>query len=131
MGGLTLFVLNGMATPDTGLCSTLMAHSSVCVCINAALWKCYGACRCSRSRKATCDQARGNTAPGHPSEKENTMSLYQRGKSCDYDFQYRSERYTGCIGPVSKTIAKEILARKKAEAVEGRYELPSKKLSPR
>ena len=44
-----------------------------------------------------------------------------------YDFQYRSERYTGCIGPVSKTIAKEILARKKAEAVEGRYELPSKK----
>jgi integrase len=59
------------------------------------------------------------------------MSLYQRGKSWYYDFQYRSERHTGCIGPVSKTIAKEILARKKAEAVEGRYELPSKKLSPR
>jgi hypothetical protein len=34
------------------------------------------------------------------------------------------------IGPVSKTIAKEILAKKKAEAVEGRYELPSKKPSP-
>ena len=59
------------------------------------------------------------------------MSLYQRGKSWYYDFQYRSERYTGCIGPVSKTVAKEILAKKKAEAVEGRYELPSKKLSPR
>jgi integrase len=31
---------------------------------------------------------------------------------------------------VSKTVAKEILAKKKAEAVEGRYELPSKKPSP-
>jgi integrase len=58
------------------------------------------------------------------------MSLYQRGKSWYYDFQYRSERYTGCIGAVSKTVAKEILAKKKAEAVEGRYELPSKKPSP-
>ncbi len=59
------------------------------------------------------------------------MSLYQRGKSWYYDFQYRSERYTGCIGPVSRTVAKEILAKKKAEAVEGRYELPSKKPSSR
>src|SRR5215510_11805715 len=58
------------------------------------------------------------------------MSLYQRGKSWYYDFQYRGERYTGNIGPVSKTVAKEILAKKKAEAVEGRYELPSKKPSP-
>src|SRR5262245_13763996 len=59
------------------------------------------------------------------------MSLYQRGKSWYYDFVYRGERYTGCIGPVSKTVAKEIMAKKKAEAVEGRYELPSKKPSPR
>jgi integrase len=59
------------------------------------------------------------------------MSLYQRGKSWYYDFQYWSERYTGCIGPVSRTVAKEILAKKKAEAVEGRYALPSKKPSPR
>jgi len=59
------------------------------------------------------------------------MSLYQRGKSWYYDFLYRGERYTGCIGPVSKTVAKEIMAKKKAEAVEGRYELPSKKPSPR
>jgi integrase len=58
------------------------------------------------------------------------MSLYQRGKSWYYDFLYRGERHTGCIGPVSKTVAKEILAKKKAEAVEGRYELPSKKPSP-
>jgi len=57
------------------------------------------------------------------------MSLYQRGKSWYYDFLYRGERYTGCIGPVSKTVAKEIMAKKKAEAVEGRYELPSKKPS--
>jgi integrase len=58
------------------------------------------------------------------------MSLYQRGKSWYYDFLYRGERYTGCIGPVSRTVAKEILAKKKAEAVEGRYELSSKKPSP-
>src|SRR6266704_2984921 len=63
-------------------------------------------------------------------EQENVMSLYTRGKSWYYDFLYRGERYTGCIGPVSKTVAKEIMAKKKAEAVEGRYELPSKKPSP-
>src|SRR5438094_943848 len=59
------------------------------------------------------------------------MNLYQRGKSWYYDFLYRGERYTGCVGPVSKTVAKEILSKKKAEAVERRYELPSKKPSPR
>jgi integrase len=59
------------------------------------------------------------------------MSLYQRGKSWYYDFLYRGERHTGCIGPVSKTVAKEVLAKKKAEAVEGRYELPSKKPTPK
>jgi integrase len=59
------------------------------------------------------------------------VSLYQRGRSWYYDFLYRGERYSGCIGPVSRTVAKEILAKKKAEAVEGRYELPSKKPSPR
>src|SRR5262245_14093158 len=59
-----------------------------------------------------------------------SMSLYQRGKSWYYDFLYRGERYAGCIGPVSKTVAKEIMAKKKAEAVEGRYELPSQKPSP-
>jgi integrase len=59
------------------------------------------------------------------------MSLYQREKSWYYDFMYRGQRYRSCIGPVSKTIAKEIMAKKRAEAVEGRYELPSKKPSPR
>lgn len=59
------------------------------------------------------------------------MSLYQRGKSWYYDFQSRGERYTGTIGPVSKTVAKEVLARKKAEVAEGRYAAPEKKPSPR
>lgn len=59
------------------------------------------------------------------------MSLYQRGKSWSYDFRDRGQRYTGCMGPVSKTVAKEISAKKKAEAVEGRYELPSKKPTPK
>ena len=58
------------------------------------------------------------------------MSPYQRGKSWYYDFQYRGAPYTGCIGPVSKTVAKEMLAKKKAEAVDGHCELPSKKPSP-
>src|SRR5439155_25617989 len=58
------------------------------------------------------------------------MSIYQRGKSWYYDFQSRGERYAGCIGQVSKTVAKEVLARKKAEAAEGRYNAPAKKQSP-
>ena len=58
------------------------------------------------------------------------MSIYQRGKSWYYDFQSRGERYAGCIGQVSKTVAKEVLARKKAEAAEGRYSAPAKKQSP-
>src|SRR5262245_10434835 len=58
------------------------------------------------------------------------MNVYQREKSWYYDFMYRGQRYRGCIGPVSKTIAKHIMAKKNAEAVEGRYELPSKKPSP-
>jgi integrase len=62
--------------------------------------------------------------------KEAMMSIYRRGKSWYYDFEYRGERYAGCIGPVSKTVAKEVLARKKAEAVEGRYISPAKQPSP-
>jgi hypothetical protein len=64
-------------------------------------------------------------------QEAQVVSIYQRGKSWYYDFQYRSERYTGCIGAVSKTVAKEILAKKKGEAVAGRYKLPSHKPSPR
>ena len=48
------------------------------------------------------------------------MAIYLRGKSWYYDFLYRGTRYAGSIGPVSKTLAKEELARKKAAAIEGR-----------
>jgi integrase len=58
------------------------------------------------------------------------VSIYKRGKSWYYDFQYRGERYAGCIGAVSKTVAKEVLAKKKTEAKEGRYESTAKKPSP-
>src|SRR6266478_2563559 len=63
-------------------------------------------------------------------EEVRVMSIYQRGKSWYYDFQSRGERYAGCIGQVSKTVAKEVLARKKAEAAEGRYSAPAKKPIP-
>jgi hypothetical protein len=58
------------------------------------------------------------------------MSLYQRGKSWYYNFTYRGKRYNACIGPVSKTRAKEVLAKIKADVIDGRYELPSRKLTP-
>ena len=58
------------------------------------------------------------------------VSIYKRGKSWYYDFQHRGERYAGCIGAVSKTVAKEVLAKKKTEAKEGRYESTAKKPSP-
>jgi site-specific recombinase XerD len=58
------------------------------------------------------------------------VSIYKRGKSWYYDFNYRGEQYTGCIGQVSKTVAKEVLGRKKAEAAEGRYNAPAKKPGP-
>ena len=59
------------------------------------------------------------------------MSLYHRGKSWYYDFWHQGERYRGCLGPITKTLAKEMLARKKAEAAEGRYQSLAKKPSPR
>jgi hypothetical protein len=47
------------------------------------------------------------------------MSFYQRGKSWYYDFQYRGERYTGCIAAVLKTVAKEILAKERDHTPKG------------
>ncbi len=58
------------------------------------------------------------------------MSIYQRGKSWYYNFQSCGERYAGCIGQVSETVAKEVLARKRAEAAEGHDSPPAKKPSP-
>ncbi len=48
------------------------------------------------------------------------MAIYLRNKSWYYDFVYMSQRYTGCIGPVSKTVAKEELGRTKTAVVEGK-----------
>jgi hypothetical protein len=53
------------------------------------------------------------------------VSLYLRGTSWYDDFLYRGTRHRRCIGPVSKTTAKSIMAKKKADPVEGRYELPA------
>jgi site-specific recombinase XerD len=59
------------------------------------------------------------------------MAIYQRGKSYYYDFVYKGQRYAGCIGPVSRTVAKEEEARKKAEVIEGRLNPAKTRKSPR
>jgi hypothetical protein len=59
------------------------------------------------------------------------MSIYLRNKSYYYDFVYKGQRYTGCIGPVSRTIAKEEEARKKAEVIERRLNPAKTRKSPR
>lgn len=41
------------------------------------------------------------------------MGVYKRGNSWYLDFYYKGQRYTECIGAVSKTVAKEIQANKK------------------
>jgi integrase len=59
------------------------------------------------------------------------MAIYLRGKSWYYDFVYKGQRYVGCIGPVSRTVAKEEEARKKAEVIEGRLNPMKTRKSPR
>ena len=59
------------------------------------------------------------------------MSIYRRKQSWYYDFQYKGERYTGSLGQVSKSVAKEELTRKKAEVVEGRLNPAKARKSPR
>jgi len=61
------------------------------------------------------------------------MSLYQRGKSkvWYYDFVYKGTRHAGCIGQVSRTTAKEELARKKTEVIEKRLNPAKARKSPR
>ncbi len=48
------------------------------------------------------------------------MGIYLRRKSWYFDFIHQGVRYAGAIGPVSKTVAKEEFARKKAAVVEGK-----------
>src|ERR1051325_9724196 len=59
------------------------------------------------------------------------MSIYLRGKSWYYDFIHKGQRYTGSFGAVSRTVAKEELARKKAEVAEGRLNPAKTRKSPR
>jgi integrase len=53
--------------------------------------------------------------------------VWLRGKSWYYDFTYKGQRHVGCIGPVSKSVAKEVEARKRSEVVQGRFGLKSSK----
>jgi len=59
------------------------------------------------------------------------MSICLRGKSWYYDFIHKGQRYTSSFGQVSRTVAKEELARKKAEGVEGRLNPAKARKSPR
>lgn len=59
------------------------------------------------------------------------MAIYLRGKSWYYDFIHKGQRYTGSFGHVSRTVAKEELARKKAEVVEERLNPAKARKSPR
>lgn len=59
------------------------------------------------------------------------MSIYLRKRSWYYDFVHKGHRYTGSFGAVSRTVAKEELARKKAEVVEGRLNPHKTRKSPR
>jgi integrase len=59
------------------------------------------------------------------------MSIYLRGKSWYYDFIHKGQRYTGSFGHVSRSVAKEELARKKAEVVEGRLNPAKTRKSPK
>ena len=59
------------------------------------------------------------------------MSIYLRGKPWYYDFIHKGQRYTGSFGQVSRTVAKEEIARKKAEVVEARLNPAKARKSPR
>lgn len=59
------------------------------------------------------------------------MSIYLRGKSYYYDFVHKGQRYTGCFGQVSRTVAKEEESRKKAEVIELRLNPAKARSSPR
>jgi len=53
-------------------------------------------------------------------EEGPVVALWQRGRSYYYDFWYHGERYVGCLGPVSKPIAKTQYARIRVDVVEGK-----------
>jgi integrase len=49
------------------------------------------------------------------------MGVYKRGNSWNIDFYYGGKRYTGSVGPVSKSVAKEKLIIRKREVIQGEY----------
>lgn len=59
------------------------------------------------------------------------MSIYLRGKSWYSDFVYKGRRYVDCIGPVSRSIAKEEAARKRVDVIEGRLNPAKLRKTPR
>jgi integrase len=69
------------------------------------------------------------------------MAIYQRlnrpkdGKRKKgkwyYDFVYKGQRHVGCIGPVSRTVAKEEETRKKTAVIEGQLNPAKVRKSPR
>lgn len=59
------------------------------------------------------------------------MGIYLRGKSWYYDFVHKGQRYTGSFGPISRSTAKEELARKKAAVFEARLNPAKAVKSPR
>src|SRR3990167_5333964 len=58
------------------------------------------------------------------------MGVYKKGKSWYINFYYQGQRIQECVGQASKTVAKEVLAKRKAEVIEGRYDLNKVKLTP-
>src|SRR5262245_27675925 len=66
-----------------------------------------------------------------PQKGEVGMAIYLRGKSWYYDFVHKGQRYTGCFGQVSRTTAKEELARKKTAVIEGKLNPAKLRKSPR
>jgi integrase len=47
------------------------------------------------------------------------LGIYKRGKSWYVNFYVRGERYLECLGPISKTVAKEMAVKRKTEVLEG------------
>src|SRR2546425_8345722 len=60
-------------------------------------------------------------------EQSNPPNLYRRGDSWIVDFYFRGERYTENIGPVSRTVAKEIRDKRKGAVAAGELAVNSNK----
>src|SRR3989442_5876694 len=65
---------------------------------------------------------RTETKPADKNKFPPNLYLASNGTSWILDFTYKGVRYKENLGPVSKTIAKEVAARRKAAAAEGRLE---------